>query len=154
MIFLRRRPSARNLIIPCLAAAALHSSPLLADDWLVLSGFSYHFKQDQRDWREDNPGIGMERESTKYNGLFWAGGYFRNSYDRDTVYAGVRWMPYRVGPVAFGAYALAATGYWSPVLAAPAISIEGKNVALNIVVVPNLPDHSGFIGTQLRFRLH
>ncbi len=154
MNFLSRRFSAVTLNTLCFILAALHSPALFADDWLVLSGFSYHFKQNQRDWREDNPGIGMERESAKYSGLFWTGGYFRNSYDRDTVYAGVRWMPYRIGPVAFGAYALAATGYWSPLVAAPAISIEGKNVALNIVVVPNLPDHSGFIGTQIRFRLH
>jgi len=130
-----------------------HCAPALASDWLVLSGASYHFKQNQRDWRQTNPGIGMERESTRYQGLSWTAGYFLNSYDRHTFYGGARWMPYRLGPFAFGGYALAASGYHWPVVVAPGMSIEAGNIGLNFVVVPNLPDHSGFVAAQLRFRL-
>jgi hypothetical protein len=49
--------------------------------WLVLSGMSHHFQPERRDWREDNPGAGIEKEFT---GTPWVAtaGYFRNSYDR------------------------------------------------------------------------
>lgn len=141
-----------RLILPLLLALSLAPAARAAD-WLVLSGASHHFQQDRRDWRQDNPGIGFERDSVAHPGLAWTGGYFRNSYDRHTVYAGARWMPYRFGPLQLGGYALLASGYPSPVLLLPGFALEGERIALNVVALPNLPGYSGYLGLQVRLRL-
>ncbi|HRH75289.1 MAG TPA: hypothetical protein PLM62_19550, partial [Zoogloea sp.] len=78
-------------------------------------------------------------------------GYFRNSYDRNTFYAGARWMPLALGPVRLGAFGLVATGYPSPVLVLPAASVQTGRVGVNLVAIPNLPGYSGYLGLQLRF---
>jgi len=121
-------------------------------DWLTLSGLSHHFQPDRRDWREVNPGAGLEREFT---GTPWvaSAGYFRNSYDRHTVYVGGRWMPLAAGPFRFGAFGLLATGYPSPVLVLPAVSAQVGRVGANLVALPNLPGYSGYLGLQFRFAL-
>ena len=121
-------------------------------DWLTVSGLSHHFQPDRRDWREVNPGAGFEREFT---GTPWvaSAGYFRNSYDRHTIYVGGRWMPLAAGPFRFGAFGLVATGYPSPVLVLPAVSAQLGRVGANLVALPNLPGYSGYLGLQLRFAL-
>ena len=148
------------LIAACaLLSPAAHALPSLDDfhtaahrDWLTLSGLSHHFQPDRRDWREVNPGAGLEREFT---GTPWtaSAGYFRNSYDRNTFYLGGRWMPLAAGPFRFGAFGLVATGYPSPVLVLPAVSAQIGRVGANLIALPNLPGYSGYLGLQLRFAL-
>ena len=142
-----------------LASPAAHAQPTLDDfhsaahrDWLTLAGLSHHFQPDRRDWRQVNPGAGLEREFT---GTPWtaSAGYFRNSYDRNTFYIGGRWMPLSAGPFRFGAFGLLATGYPSPVLVLPVVSAQIGRVGANLVVLPNLPGYSGYLGLQLRFAL-
>jgi len=142
-----------------LISPTAHALPSLDDfntaahrDWLTLSGLSHHFQPDRRDWREVNPGAGLEREFT---GTPWtaSAGYFRNSYDRNTFYLGGRWMPLAAGPFRFGAFGLLATGYPSPVLVLPAVSAQIGRVGANLVALPNLPGYSGYLGLQLRFAL-
>ncbi len=118
-------------------------------DWLTLSGVSHHFQPDRRDWREVNPGVGMEREFT---GTPWvaSAGYFRNSYDSNTVYLGGRWMPLEAGPFRFGVFGLLASGYPSPILVLPAASAQIGRVGANLVALPNLPGYSGYVGLQVR----
>ena len=148
----------RALLAAPLLACALtsHASPSLDDfssaphrDWLTFSGASHHFQPDRRDWRELNPGAGLEREFT---GTPWvaSAGYFRNSYDRNTFYLGGRWMPLEAGPFRFGAFGLLATGYPSPILILPAVSAQFGRVGANLVALPNLPGYSGYLGLQLR----
>lgn len=132
--------------------AAFTTSPALAEGWLVLSGASYHFRQDERDWREFNPGIGVEL-STSIPDVYQVVGYFKNSYDRHALHAGVRWMPLKWGPVSFGGYALAATGYPSPVLVLPGFSVESEKVGVNVVIAPNVREYSGYVGVQMRVRM-
>ena len=142
-----------------LISPAAHALPSLDDfntaahrDWLTLAGLSHHFQPDRRDWREVNPGAGLEREFT---GTPWtaSAGYFRNSYDRNTFYLGGRWMPLASGPFRFGAFGLVATGYPSPVLVLPAVSAQIGRVGANLIALPNLPGYSGYLGLQLRFAL-
>jgi len=142
-----------------LISPAAHALPSLDDfntaahrDWLTLAGLSHHFQPDRRDWREFNPGAGLEREFT---GTPWtaSAGYFRNSYDRNTFYLGGRWMPLAAGPFRFGAFGLVATGYPSPVLVLPAVSAQIGRVGANLIALPNLPGYSGYLGLQLRFAL-
>ena len=154
-------PLLRALMPAALALCATSASamPGLDDlsstphrDWLTVSGLSHHFQPDRRDWREVNPGAGLEREFT---GTPWvaSAGYFRNSYDRHTVYVGGRWMPLAAGPFRFGAFGLLATGYPSPVLVLPAVSAQVGRVGANLVALPNLPGYSGYLGLQFRFAL-
>ena len=124
----------------------------IASDWLTVSGASYHFQQDRRDWRQFNPGIGWERDAI-YPDLTWSAGYFQNSYNKPCFYAGGRWMPLEVGPVKIGLFGLAATGYPSPVLLLPAFNWDIGKIGLNVVAVPNLPGYSGYVGAQLRVKL-
>lgn len=142
----------RRCVVLCVSVIAAVPLPAVAEQWLVISGASYHFRQNERDWRQFNPGIGYER-ATSYDGLYCVGGYFKNSYDRHALYAGVRWMPYEWAGIKFGGYALAATGYPSPVLVLPGFSIEGKDVGLNVVALPNIGNYSGYVGMQVRVRL-
>jgi hypothetical protein len=148
----------RALLAAPLLACALtsHASSSLDDfssaphrDWLTFSGASHHFQPDRRDWRELNPGAGLEREFT---GTPWvaSAGYFRNSYDRNTFYLGGRWMPLEAGPFRFGAFGLLATGYPSPILILPAVSAQFGRVGANLIALPNLPGYSGYLGLQIR----
>ena len=143
-------PHARRLLF-CVLLACIPQFAV-ASDWLTLSGASYHFQQDRRDWRQFNPGIGWERDAT-YPDLTWSAGYFQNSYNKPCFYAGGRWMPLEVGPVKIGLFGLAATGYPSPVLVLPALNWDIGKVGLNVVAVPNLPGYSGYVGAQLRVKL-
>ena len=120
--------------------------------WLVFSGASHHFRQNERDWREVNPGIGFEQE-TAIEDLYWVAGYFKNSYDRHAVHGGLRWMPWHLGPLSFGGYALVSTGYPSPALVLPGVGIEYKRVGINFVAAPNIAGYSGYVGVQARIRV-
>lgn len=150
----------------CCAIAALllsppssQAEPQATENWLVVSGASYHFQREKHDWREVNPGLGFERtlHYPDFEDLYLVGGYFKNSYDKHALHAGVRWMPWgwQWGKMRlkFGAYALASTGYPSPVLVLPGMTIEYDRVGANVVVAPNIRDHSGYVGVQVKFRL-
>ena len=143
-----------GLMLTCaLVPAQAQTLPETSNEtWLVISGAARHFRQDERDWREFNPGVGLERGTTR-DGFYYVGGYFLNSYDRHALYAGVRWMPWRWGSLRFGGYALASTGYPSPVLLLPGFSVETRKAAVNFVVAPNISHYSGYVGMQVRVRL-
>ena len=154
------------LLLRALAAAPLlacsfasHADGVIDDfqntphrDWLIASGASHHFQPDRRRWREFNPGVGFEREFTATPWVASAG-YFRNSYDRDTWYLGGRWMPLAAGPLRLGVFGLLASGYPSPILILPAISLQSGPVGVNLVALPNLPGYSGYLGLQVRVTL-
>lgn len=163
MTFLPRHPA----VLPSLAffAAAIAATPTRADDWLVLSGFSYHFQQDREHFRQNNPGIGYEHdlEGTPewlpatvqgwipdWREVTFSAGYFTNSYDRQTFYVGGRWEPLHWGPLRAGAFGLLGSGYDSPVLILPSISADFGPVGANLVLAPNLPGYSGYLGLQFR----
>jgi hypothetical protein len=133
------------------ALVALAALPAAATDWLVVSGYSHHFK-DREDFRAANPGLGWERPTDAWGGS-WMAGYYRNSYDRDTVYAGLRWEPLRWGPARLGVFAGLASGYWTPVVALPMLCIEAGRVGINLVAAPTIGEYVGYVGAQLKFRI-
>ncbi len=135
-----------------LLASATACANALAADWLVLSGYSYHLR-DRDEYRADNPGAGWERRDNLIP-LTYMAGYYRNSYDRDTFYAGARWEPLDFGAVRLGAFVGLASGYWTPVVALPMASLELGPVGLNIVAAPNIRDYAGYVGVQLKFRIN
>jgi len=139
---------------PLLLAATLLSLPLpaTAEDWLVISGYSYHF-ENRDEYRADNPGAGWERPSEEYP-LSWMAGYYRNSYDRDTFYAGARWEPELVKweHVKLGVFVGLASGYWTPVVALPMASFQWGRFGFNLVGAPSIREYSGYIGGQVKFK--
>ncbi|MDQ8023998.1 MAG: hypothetical protein REI94_19325 [Moraxellaceae bacterium] len=131
----------RSLIAFALSAIA---PPLAALELSIPVG-SYHFDR-SRDWQEQNYGLGVEHES-------WVAGYYRNSYDKDTVYAGYAWRPLQWGWMRAGITALLASGYDSPVLVVPTISVDSKWLGADFLMAPTLGKASGFVGMQLRVPL-
>ena len=145
-----RRGAIRRGVAATLVAVAGVAS---ANDWLVLSGYSHHFKH-REDFRAANPGLGWERPADPATVAgTWMAGYYRNSYDRDTVYAGLRWELLRFGPARLGVFAGLASGYWTPVVALPMLSLEAGRVGLNLVAAPTVGEYVGYVGAQVKLRI-
>ena len=129
-----------------LAAALCAPLPTSAagDDWLVFTIGSRHHK---RGYNEHNWGVGIEHGVTD-NWRAVAGTY-RNSFYRQTLYAGAIYLPLRVGDWRVGAAASLVSGYVQhPVLVAfPFISYEQKDWGLNFG--PILPT---VVGIQFKLR--
>lgn len=143
----------RSAALLLAASSLLFALPASAEnDWLVVSGAAYHF--DRRDeLRGDNPGLGWERPSSQYP-LSWMAGYYRNSYDRDTFYAGARWEPLRWEHVKLGAFGGLASGYWSPVVVLPMASFEFGRFGFNLVAAPTIGSYTGYVAGQIKFRFN
>lgn len=132
---------------------AMFSTGLMAQaaDWLVVSGKSWHFER-RGEFRSSNPGIGWERPSAEWP-LSWMAGFYRNSYDHETAYAGGRWEPLRWDHVRLGIFGGLANGYWTPVVALPMASLEYGRVGINIVAAPTVREYVGYVAVQVKFRL-
>jgi len=135
-----------KLLIVGLIACLLAPIPAVAagDDWVVVTVGSRHHK---RGYNEHNYGIGIE------NGIIgnWraVGGIYRNSYYRQTLYAGAQYQPWQTGTWRGGVTVMLATGYeHRPVpMAFPVISYEQKDWGLNFG--PILPT---VVGVQFKLR--
>lgn len=138
--------------ILCLAVGlGLLSSPVLAFESVslapaVFSGFvSSHIKP-KRDYNEDNYGIGARAREG------WFLGYYRNSVDRDSLYAGREWQWKLAGPLHVGLLAGAVTGYRHSVAPylIPELVLAGRRMELALVAVPPMAGVSPVIAAQLR----
>lgn len=126
-------------------AALLASLSAQAETTLTVATVSYHGDR-SGDWNEKNPGLGVEHND-------WLAGYYRNSYDKDTFYAGYAWRPLQVGYVKAGVIVAAATGYPSPVVALPSVVIEGPKGGVEIIGAPAVgKGTTWFVGLNLRFK--
>ena len=130
----------KKLFLTCLLA--FHAAGAAALDITIPLG-SYHFDRN-KNWNESNTGIGLVYKE-------YAVGYYKNSYYKDTFYAGYQWKPLSWGDhVKAGLSFALATGYDSPILIIPTLSIENKHVAADFIFAPTVGKASGFIGMQLR----
>ena len=139
------------------AALLLWSSHSVADVWLTVPAYTYHADRLQGNgqrWNERNTGVGLEL-GTERDMPSIVLGMYRNSFNRDTQYAGVKWEPLRLGPLGFGAIAGLATGYRLPFVAGLATSLTDKNGngVVAIWAPKATPDTSAFVSLQLRIRL-
>ena len=146
----------KSLVAACVLALAPVSSAF-AHDWLVISGAAYHFER-RDELLGNNPGIGWERPDDEIP-VVYAAGYYKNSYDKDTFYAGGQWMPFSWGtPEGFnaqlGAFGGLASGYWTPVVVIPMLKLAYQRVGINIVALPTVGDYAGYVAAQLRFRFN
>ena len=113
----------------------------------------------RRQLNQDNPGLGIEYQITPN----WsaAGGFYRNSYRRETAYALGIWTPLHLDlPAGLKASAGLAAGLVSgyrrpevptePLAAGAVLRLRMTNgFGLNLLAVPNTQSGSGFVGLQL-----
>ena len=123
-----------------------------ADTWLVATLASYHTDRDV-DHCERNPGLGVEVDVAPR----WraAGGFYLNSYCKQTVYTGAVRNLANDGKWHFGVLLGGVTGYdagITPVIM-PVFSYEEKRWGVNIGVMPALDAKIiGIVGLQLKAR--
>lgn len=134
----------------------------LTDDgyWLILGGISRHTCRDCG-FRESNPGLAVQwspawlKEYSDSNDWRLTAGAYINSNDRNSVYAGVQWLPIEYGVVKAGVQAAVITNYLKksilPTLL-PTISIETKYVGADIFLVPKFPSVSSAILLSFKVR--
>ena len=132
----------------------------LRKPWLIVGGLAHHSCR-TCGFRESNPGIAAQWQSPWFEELtglentrLTAGAYI-NSNDRNSVYAGAQWLPYRYGPVKLGLQAVIITGYKeaaiTPVLL-PLISVETPYVGVDIYAVPKLAKVSSAVFATFKVR--
>lgn len=93
----------------------------------------------KQELNEANPGISY-RHGIDSLSVFVVGGYYRNSYDKTSVYAGIGKTFFSVGPVAFTLVSGAATGYIETLTPAliPEISIHYKQASFIVGYIPGV----------------
>lgn len=106
-----------------------------SQDYIVSTVTSFHFDRN-KDYNEKNLGIGIERRFSEE----WSAstGYFRNSFDRDTVYVFAGYTPMRIAGWRTGVVFGAVTGYEnrvSPWVTGLLMRDFGR-VGVNLVVAP------------------
>lgn len=110
---------------------------------------SYHFDRSKK-WQEKNWGLGVNYKN-------YVAGYYKNSYDRDSIYIGYHWQPEKLEynrHLKAGLTMIAVSGYRSsPVLLVPTVSVETTEVSADFLLAPALGKATGFVGMQLRFKI-
>jgi hypothetical protein len=135
-------------------------STVLEQPWLVLGGLAYHSCRNCG-FRESNPGLALQWQSPWFaeltgleNSRLTAGAYI-NSNNRNSLYAGAQWLPYKYGPVKLGLQAVLITGYLeasiTPVLL-PLVSIETQHVGFDIYAVPKITKVSAAVFATIKVR--
>jgi hypothetical protein len=146
----------KNLII---VLSFVFSLPAMAETWITSPVFTYHADRTQgngKPWNEnqhkDGPAFGLEFGSSKKDAPTIIIGKFQNSFDRPTMYAGVKWEPVQIGPLGVGAVAGFASGYARPFIGGLSTSLTDRN-GNGIVAIwaPKVgPGTSAFVSIQAR----
>ena len=114
------------------------------DWWGVATLTSYHYDR-SKDHNEKNLGVGFE-----YHGksVGWAGGFYKNSTYKTSVYAGPVFNFANAGQAKFNLCLCGVTGYEDAVqfTPLPTIAFEGKEWGVNIGVMPVM------VGLQVKRR--
>jgi hypothetical protein len=120
-----------------------------ADDWLVVSGISYHLQrngQNERNW-----GLGWERRLSENWNL--SVGAYDNSSNRLSVYGAAGYTPYRCWIAKCGVITGLVTGYEQDqkptVLGGFAATVEGRDMGFNFIFIPAA---GGVNFLQVKFR--
>ena len=154
-----RRSSFLAPVLVALLPGAFPPGALAGQVSLDLSTACVHTKAAARhSLNQVNPGLGLEYQATRDIGL--AGGFYRNSFKRASVYALVEWTPLHLRlpaglSASMGIAGGVVSGYahvnpLAPFAAAALIKIRGaRRWGINLVAVPNVAASSGFIGLQL-----
>lgn len=111
---------------------------------------SVHFPD--RGYNQRNPGIGLQCDSRNWA---IAGGEYKNSFRRTTVYAIGAWLPVHAGSWSFGPAFGPVSGYDLPVMGALLARYRpAGHLGLNLLLAPPaLKGGSAMLGLQLTWRM-
>jgi hypothetical protein len=138
-----------QIIVVCLLG--LNTSH--ADTWLSLGGGTVHFCQSCA-YNDFNPGIGIQKDYS--DDLRLIGGSYYNSFYKATFYGGASYQPLQYGLFRFGIMGGVVTNYNNlhvPVMALPAVSIEGDKIGVDILGGPSIGNRPGLITANLKYKL-
>jgi hypothetical protein len=124
-----------------------------ADTWLGVGGGTVHFCHNCG-YNNFNPGLGLQHDVG--TDLRLIGGVYYNSYYRASVYGGVAYQPLKHGPFRFGIMGGVVSNYEDlkiPVMALPALSIEGTRIGVDILGFPNVGSRTGLITANFKYKL-
>jgi len=139
----------------CLLLCVFPIGAKAADEiWATLSLHSYHSKR--HTYNENNLGAGLEYSSSSFpQGTRLVTGFYDNSFNRETVYAGVSYTPLTFGNFHFGGLAVGVTNYPNTsFLGAFALEYEHKKIGVNLFFVPRVLPHkfdTAVAALQLKF---
>ena len=153
------KPLATGLLL-ALSLATAHAANASPSPWLLdINTTSYHTEAWARhQLNQDNPGLGIERQFNRN----WsaAGGFYKNSYRRETAYMLAVWTPLHCDlPGGLTAIAGLAAGLVSgyrrsevptePFAAGAVLHLRtARGFGINLLAVPNTQSGSGFVGLQ------
>jgi len=150
-----------------MAGGRAHAGELCPKGWWADVMIGSHHIHPNRHFDEFNPGVGVECSLTPE----WSAtvGYFRNSLDRPSFYAGAIYAPefahwnwFRLGAMGgvisgynYGRFGLGSKERTGPVIAPAAITRFGRFGANIILIPPIHPDNLPFtIGLQAKYKFH
>jgi hypothetical protein len=126
--------------------------------WVNPGFVSYHFDR-SKSYRDFNYGVGAEMLLSPNHVLI--AGIYKNSESETSKYAGYEWRPLHWqaagATVSAGLAASLMDGYPSMnnkglfLAAFPTLSVEGKNLGVNFILIPNLK-HGGAIAAQFKVK--
>ena len=142
---------ASKLLMFSLIVFAFCGKSYAENQYLLTTGFVSHHAKGE--YRENNYGIGLEVRPNPQ--LSYNVGYYRNSLDRDSYYAGVQYRAITVGNFAFGGMVGAVTGYRHSItpMALPFVEWSYKRVVVMATAIPPIPGVTPFtMAVQLKWR--
>jgi hypothetical protein len=147
-----------TIIALAMVACMIITAPAAnAETWLNIGGASHHFTGGKPNhYREANPGIGLQGGTDLLpHRATWVAGYYRNSYDRDTAYAGIHIRAIDVGPLSLGAVAMAASGYpHGSYIGAVTLTATADRWRVQLLGIPRVTkNHTAVVAVQFGYRL-
>jgi hypothetical protein len=132
---------------------ALYISDARADEsvWGTITIRSYHSNREPH-YHESNPGLGVEVPVAKDTRLVT--GFYDNSFNHETIYAGASYTPLSAGNFHFGGVGAFVSGYQHSIaLGAFVIEYEKNNYGANVLFVPKISDkfNTSVVALQLKF---
>jgi hypothetical protein len=140
-------------LLKFLIVFALTLNTARADTWVGVGGGSYHFCK-TCGYNNFNPGLGIQSDYS--NDLRLIGGMYYNSYYKASFYGGVSYQPLQYGMLRIGIMGGVVSNYNNlkiPMMALPAVSIEGDNIGIDVLGAPNIGDRTGLITVNFKFKL-
>lgn len=127
----------------------------MPDKYLTQNLTSYHFDR-KKNRNENNYGLGYEEKDGDTSKMI--GGY-RNSFNRNSLYALAGYTPVHLGNTSLGVFGGGVTGYAKVPIPALGLLMQYENgdygANLNLVPPMKLRGHKteGFVGLQLKKKL-
>lgn len=131
--------------------------------WLIVGGLSRHTCRDCG-FRESNPGLALQwspdwlKNYTESDNWRLTAGAYINSNNRNSVYAGVMWLPFKMtdnGVLKAGIQAAVISNYLKQAITPtllPTVSIETRHVGADIFLVPKFPSVSAAVLVSFKVR--